>query len=195
MKKKMLIPLCLFAVVFTAAGSAKSLGLNLYVGGVYTNHQIHDVWDSAYDGFNYRNIRSKHMGGFNIGLSYELPKNWAIFGSTIFSFNRIYVNDTQFGFGYTFKPGKGFSLFLGGAFAIGGSQFIGNGAAEEGYTNIGGRLNLTAFYMFTGQLGIYLGFSDNIYKPVRGFYKNTLRKKLPDMANSINLALGFKIRF
>ena len=197
MKKKMLIPLCLFAVVFATAGSAKSLGLNLYVGGVYTNHQIHDVWDSAYDGFNHRHIRSKHMGGFNIGLSYELPKNWAIFGSTIFSFNRIYVNDTQFGFGYTFKPGKGFNLFLGGAFAIGGSQFVHSvrgGAAEEGYTNIGGGVNLTAYYMFTGQFGMYLGLHGNFYKPIRGYYK-AQNRILPHFANSTNVALGFKIRF
>ena len=209
MNKKLLFVCLVFALVFTGMLTAKSIGLDLEVGGAYNNHQLHRINNSyGYDGFKYHGIRSKSLGGVNIGISYPLPKNWAVFANTTFTFNNIFVNDTMLGVGYIFKPGKGFELLLGGALAFGGSAFqwaTGGAIVTESYFNLGGGINFTASYMFTGKFGMYAGASALYYKPVAG---NESRKRgsntttesiksgsLPDMAKSINIKLGLVVKF
>ncbi len=201
MNKKIVV-LMAFFTVFAGAASAKSIGLNLEIGAVYTNHQLHYFGGGTQsDGFRHHSIKFKHMGGFNVGLSYDLPKNWAIYASTIFAFNSIFANDTQFGIGYNFRLARGFSLFLGGAFAVGGSQFnriIANKSAEwEKYTNLGGGVRLTAAYMFTGRFGIYFGGWANYYKPIKGVKlgQEMPARNLPTMVQSLNAMAGLKIAF
>ncbi|AGT43934.1 DUF2715 domain-containing protein [Treponema pedis] len=201
MKKKIIL-ITVFSVLLAGALSAKTIGLNLEVGALYTNHQLHHFWKGTNsDGFRHHSNRYKHMGGFNIGLSYDLPKNWAIYGTTMFAFNSIFVNDTQFGIGYNFKPGKGFNLFLGGAFAVGGSKFTvtHSNVTKEIFksTNIGGGLKLTASYMFTRQFGIYFGACANYYKPVSGYVLGVEQSsdRLPDMAQSLNAMAGLRVYF
>lgn len=146
MNRKLLFVCLVFALVFTGMLTAKSIGLDLEVGGAYNNHQLHRIGSSyGSNGFRYHGISSKSLGGFNIGISYPLPKNWAVFANTTFTFNNIFVNDTMLGVGYIFKPGKGFELLLGGAFAFGGSAFqwaSGGAIITESYFNLGGGINL-----------------------------------------------------
>ena len=209
MNKKLFFVCLVFVLVFTGMLTAKSVGLNLEVGAAYNNHQLHNI-NSNYssDGFRYHGIRSKSLGGVNIGISYPLPKNWAVFANTTFTFNNIFVNDTMLGVGYIFKPGKGFELLLGGAFAFGGSAFqwaSGGAIITESYFNLGGGINFTASYMFTGKFGMYAGASALYYKPVAG-NESTKRGSnttttsinsgsLPDMAKSINIKLGLVVKF
>ena len=147
------------------------------------------------------------MGGVNIGISYPLPKNWAVFANTTFTFNNIFVNDTMLGVGYIFKPGKGFELLLGGAFAFGGSAFqwaTGGAIVTESYFNLGGGINFTASYMFTGKFGMYAGASALYYKPLSGNRETKIGNSsssvsiqpslLPNLAKSIGLKLGLKIK-
>jgi len=209
MNRKLFFVCLVFALVFTGMLTARSIGLDLEVGGAYNNHQLHRINNSyGYDGFKYHGIRSKSLGGVNIGISYPLPKNWAVFANTTFTFNNIFVNDTMLGVGYIFKPGKGFELLLGGAFAFGGSAFqraIGSDIITKSYFNLGGGINFTASYMFTGKFGMYAGASALYYKPVagnestkRGSNTTTTSIKsgsLPDMAKSINIKLGLVVKF
>ena len=209
MNKKLLFVCLVFALVFTGMLTAKSTGINLEVGAAYNNHQLHDIGKNyAYDGFKHHGIKSKSLGGFNIGISYPLPKNWAVFANTTFTFNHTFVNDTMLGAGYIFKPGKGFELLLGGAFAFGGSVFNypeGSLTVTDSYFNVGGGINFTASYMFTGKFGMYAGASALYYKPVagnestkRGSNTTTTSIKsgsLPDMAKSINIKLGLVVKF
>ena len=208
MNKKLLFVCLVFASVFTGMLTAKSVGLNLEAGGAYTNHQLHTITGYGYDGFRHHGISLQDLGGINIGISYPLPKNWAVFANTTFTFNNIFVNDTMLGVGYIFKPGKGFELLLGGAFAFGGSAFqraIGSDIITKSYFNLGGGINFTASYMFTGKFGMYAGASALYYKPVAG-NKSTKRgsktdtesiksDSLPDMAKSINIKLGLVVKF
>ncbi len=211
MKKKIILLFVAFTLVFVGTASAKSIGLSLNVGGLYTNHQLHYISDGkTYDNFQHHNIFSKHMGGFSAGLSYRLPKNWALYFDTMFAFNKIFVNDTQLGFGYIFRPGKGFEIFLCGGLAIGGSKFDYTRAGittEWKYFNVGGGLSLTASYMFTRKFGIYFGISDSYYKPVTGetrTYANDNKSgtwkalntgNMPKYNQSINARLGLKVNF
>ncbi|UTC83154.1 hypothetical protein [Treponema denticola] len=208
MNRKLFFVFLVFALLFTGMLTAKSIGLDLEVGGAYNNHQLHTIGSSyGSNGFRYHGISSKDLGGFNIGISYPLPKNWAVFANTTFTFNNIFVNDTMLGVGYIFKPGKGFELLLGGAFAFGGSAFQWanlNQIITDSYFNIGGGINFTASYMFTGKFGMYAGASALYYKPVVGNRStktgnNTTTTSiksgsLPDMAKSIGLKLGLKIK-
>lgn len=208
MNKKLFFVCLVFALVFTGMLTAKSTGINLEVGAAYTNHQLHNIGKNyAYDGFKHHGISSKSLGGFNIGISYPLPKNWAVFANTTFTFNHTFVNDTMLGAGYTFKPGKGFELLLGGAFAFGGSAFqwaSGSAIITDSYFNIGGGINFTASYMFTSKFGMYAGASAIYYKPVVGKRSTKIgnstnsasikSSSLPDMAKSINIKLGLKIK-
>lgn len=199
MNKKAFIFVCFFLTLFVGFASAKTLGLNLLVGGVYTNHQLHYSSGTGSDGFSTWTIRSKHMGGFNIGLFYDLPKNWSVYLNTQFSFNKIFVNDTQAGFGYNFKPGKSFNLFLGGAFAFGGSKHSSPGSnSSVEYGNIGGGVAFIPSFMLSNKVGMYLGVMGSIYKPVSSTHvtrinntsKRTENVLLPKMATSINVMLG-----
>ena len=208
MNRKLFFVCLVFALVFTGMLTAKSTGINLEVGGAYNNHQLHRINNSyGYDGFKYHGIRSKSLGGFNIGISYPLPKNWAVFANTTFTFNNIFVNDTMLGVGYIFKPGKGFELLLGGAFAFGGSALNktkNKPKVTYSYFNIGGGINFTASFMFTGKFGMYAGASAIYYKPVAGNISTKIgnstssagikSSSLPDMAKSINIKLGLKIK-
>ena len=205
MNKKLFFVCLVFALVFTGMLTAKSTGINLEVGAAYNNHQLHNIGKNyAYDGFKHHGIRSKSLGGVNIGISYPLPKNWAVFANTTFTFNHTFVNDTMLGVGYIFKPGKGFELLLGGAFAFGGSAFLINNETTVSYFNVGGGINFTASYMFTGKFGMYAGASAIYYKPVAGNISTKIGNStsstgiksgsLPDMAKSINIKLGLKIK-
>jgi len=206
MNKKLFFVCLVFALVFTGMLTAKSVGINLEVGAAYNNHQLHNIGKNyAYDGFRHHGIRSKSLGGFNIGISYPLPKNWAVFANTTFTFNHTFVNDTMLGVGYIFKPGKSFELLLGGAFAFGGSVFNwpeGSLTATDSYFNVGAGINFTASYMFTGKFGMYAGASVIYYGPVYGNWAkkdvngNSYSRKgnLPDLAKSIGAKLGVKIK-
>lgn len=208
MNKKLFFVCLVFALVFTGMLTAKSTGINLEVGAAYNNHQLHNIGKNyAYDGFKHHGIRSKSLGGVNIGISYPLPKNWAVFANTTFTFNHTFVNDTMLGVGYIFKPGKGFELLLGGAFAFGGSAFNyteNNSNVTESYFNIGGGINFTASFMFTRKFGMYAGASLIYYKPVSGrkSIKNGNSSRttninsglMPDLTKSIGLKLGLKIK-
>ena len=206
MNRKLFFVCLVFALVFTGMLTAKSVGINLEVGAAYNNHQLHNIGKNyAYDGFRHHGIRSKSLGGFNIGISYPLPKNWAVFANTTFTFNHTFVNDTMLGVGYIFKPGKGFELLLGGAFAFGGSVFNwpeGSLTATDSYFNVGAGINFTASYMFTGKFGMYAGASVIYYGPVYGNWAkkdvngNSYSRKgnLPDLAKSIGAKLGVKIK-
>ena len=205
MNKKLFFVCLVFALVFTGMLTAKSTGINLEVGAAYNNHQLHNIGKNyAYDGFKHHGIRSKSLGGLNIGISYPLPKNWAVFANTTFTFNHTFVNDTMLGAGYTFKPGKGFELLLGGAFAFGGSVFSypkGNFTYTDSYFNIGGGINFTASFMFTGKFGMYAGASALYYKPIYGNWSqkdangtHSRKGELPDLAKSIGAKLGVKIK-
>ncbi|UTY26547.1 hypothetical protein [Treponema denticola] len=208
MNRKLFFVCLVFALVFTGMLTAKSIGLDLEVGGAYNNHQLHTIGSSyGSNGFRYHGIRSKSLGGFNIGVSYPLPKNWAVFANTTFTFNNIFVNDTMLGVGYIFKPGKGFELLLGGAFAFGGSAFqwaSGGAIITESYFNLGGGINFTASYMFTSKFGMYAGASALYYKPLSGNLETKIGNSsssvsiksgsLPDLAKSIGLKLGLKIK-
>ncbi|UTC66084.1 MULTISPECIES: hypothetical protein [unclassified Treponema] len=208
MNKKIFFVCLAFALIFTGMLTAKSIGLNLEVGAAYTNHQLHRIGRNyAHDGFRHHGIRSKSLGGVNIGISYPLPKNWEVFANTTFAFNNTFVNDTMLGVGYVFKPGKGFNLLLGGAFAFGGSVFSwpeGSTTVTTSYFNIGGGINFTASYMFTRKFGMYAGASAIYYKPVAGNWSrkvgnstnsgNIQSNTLPDLAKSINIKLGLKVR-
>ena len=208
MNRKLLFVCLVFALVFTGMLTAKSTGINLEVGGAYNNHQLHTIGkDYDDDYFKYHNISSQNLGGFNIGISYPLPKNWAVFANTTFTFNHTFVNDTMLGVGYIFKPGKGFELLLGGAFAFGGFAFNKTKSKPKvtySYFNIGGGINFTASFMFTGKFGMYAGASAIYYKPVAGNISTKIgnstssagikSSSLPDMAKSINIKLGLKIK-
>ena len=207
MNKKLFFVCLVFALVFTGMLTAKSTGINLEVGAAYTNHQLHTINGYGSNGFRHHGIRSKSLGGVNIGISYPLPKNWAVFANTTFTFNNIFVNDTMLGVGYIFKPGKGFELLLGGAFAFGGSAFqwaTGGAIVTESYFNLGGGINFTASYMFTGKFGMYAGASALYYKPLSGNRETKIGNSsssvsiqpsvLPNLAKSIGLKLGLKIK-
>ena len=205
MNKKLFFVCLVFALVFTSMLTAKSTGINLEVGAAYNNHQLHNIGkNDANDGFKHHGIRSKSLGGVNIGISYPLPKNWAVFANTTFTFNHTFVNDTMLGVGYIFKPGKGFELLLGGAFAFGGSAFLINNETTVSYFNVGGGINFTASYMFTGKFGMYAGASALYYKPLSGNRETKIGNSsssvsiqpslLPNLAKSIGLKLGLKIK-
>ena len=208
MNRKLFFVCLVFALVFTGMLTAKSIGLDLEVGGAYNNHQLHTIGSSyGSNGFRYHGISSKSLGGVNIGISYPLPKNWAVFANTTFTFNNIFVNDTMLGVGYIFKPGKGFELLLGGAFAFGGSAFqwaSGGAIITESYFNLGGGINFTASYMFTSKFGMYAGALALYYKPLSGNLETKIGNSsssvsiksgsLPDLAKSIGLKLGLKIK-
>lgn len=198
MNKKIILVAGIF-FFFAGMLQAKSTGIGLEIGADYTNHQIHTFGEHKNDGFGIHSIKFKHMGGFNLSISYSIPKNWALYASTTFAFNSVFVNDTQLGIGYNFAVGKGFNLFFGGGFAIGGAKFtakIFNETKEYlKYTNIGGGLKLTASYMFTKILGVYFGTALNYYKPVKGYLWGTevQSKDLPNISKSINVYAGLKI--
>lgn len=206
MNKKLFFVCLVFALVFTGMLTAKSTGINLEVGAAYNNHQLHDIGKNyAYDGFKHHGIKSKSLGGFNIGISYPLPKNWAVFANTTFTFNHTFVNDTMLGAGYIFKPGKGFELLLGGAFAFGGSVFNypeGSLTVTDSYFNVGGGINFTASFMITRKFGMYAGASVIYYRPVYGNWvkkdtngnSDSRKGKLPNLAKSIGAKLGVKIK-
>lgn len=208
MNRKLFFVCLVFALVFTGMLTARSIGLDLEVGGAYNNHQLHTIGSSyGSNGFRYHGISSKSLGGVNIGISYPLPKNWAVFANTTFTFNNIFVNDTMLGVGYIFKPGKGFELLLGGAFAFGGSAFqwaTGGAIVTESYFNLGGGINFTASYMFTSKFGMYAGASALYYKPLSGNRETKIGNSsssvsiqprlLPNLAKSIGLKLGLKIK-
>ncbi|UTC75581.1 DUF2715 domain-containing protein [Treponema sp. OMZ 792] len=208
MNKKIFFVCLVFALVFTGMLTAKSIGLNLEAGAAYTNHQLHYFDnDTRHDGFKHQGIKSKSLFGFNLGVSYPLPKNWSVFVSTVFAFNRTFVSDTMLGAGYTFKPGKGFDLFLGGGLAFGGSVFkwsSGNVSITNRFFNIGAGINLTASFMFTNKIGMFAGISNTYYKPVSGKWSNKIGDKttsgdiasnhMPDLAKSISGRLGVKIK-
>lgn len=192
----------IFMFLFCGTVSAKTIGLNLLVGGVYTNHQLHNSSEQNSYGFSTWTIWSKHMGGFNVGLFYDLPKNWSLYLNTQFSFNKIFVNDTQAGFGYNFKPGKGFNMFLGGGFAFGGSKHRISNTKSHEYGNIGGGIAFIPSFMFSNKLGMYMGVMGSIYKPVSSKVVTKTNNKytrennyLRRMASSINVMLGLKIIF
>lgn len=198
MNKKIIL-IAAFSLFFAGMLQAKNIGIGLEIGADYTHHRIHRFGKSKDYGFGTHSSMFKHMGGFNFAISYSLPKNWAVYASTIFAFNATFVNDTQLGIGYNFALGKGFHLFLGGGFAIGGSKFTAKMLTETKeylkYTNIGGGLKLTASYMFTKMLGMYFGTSAHYYKPVKGYVFGTEKPfdALPSMVQSINLCAGIKI--
>ena len=206
MNKKLFFVCLVFALVFTGMLTAKSTGINLEVGAAYNNHQLHDIGKNyANDRFKHHGIRSKSLGGFNIGISYPLPKNWAVFANTTFTFNHTFVNDTMLGVGYIFKPGKGFELLLGGAFAFGGSVFSyqkGNFTYTDSYFNVGGGINFMASYMFTSKFGMYAGASAIYYSPVYGSWakkdtngnSHSRTENLPNLTKSIGAKLGVKIK-
>ncbi len=207
MNKKIILFFVAFTLVFAGNASAKSIGLDLNFGVVYTNHQLHDVSNvDQVTQFKTRSIRSMHMGGFNIGIAYDLPKNWALYLDTAFSFNKLFVNDTQLGFGYVFKPGKKFQIFLGGGLGLGGSVFshsIGSTTHTQSYFNVGGGVRLTTTYLFTEKFGMYLGVSGNFYKPVAGEIKTKIgdkesTRKISENTSynqSLGANLGFTIKF
>ena len=77
MNKKLFFVCLVFALVFTSMLTAKSTGINLEVGAAYNNHQLHNIGkNDANDGFKHHGIRSKSLGGVNIGISYPLPKHY-----------------------------------------------------------------------------------------------------------------------
>ncbi len=208
MNKKIIVFLIAFMLIFVGTASAKSLGLSLNVGALYTNHQLHSVGNvDERTHFKYHGISSMNLGGFTVGLAYRLPKNWALYLDSMFSFNKTFVNDTQLGFGYIFRLGKGFDLFLSGGLALGGSVFShseGHSEISTSYFNIGGGLSLTASYMFTRKFGIYFGISDNYYKPVSRKRKikingssveTSFLNSMPKYNKSINARLGLKVNF
>ena len=208
MNKKLFFVCLVFALVFTGMLTAKSTGLNLEVGAAYTNHQLHTFGkDTKSDGFKYQGIKSKSLFGVNLGISYPLPKNWAVFVNTTFAFNNTFVNDTMLGAGYIFKPTRGVDLFLGGGLALGGSVFKwskGSVSTTYKFFNIGAGINFTASVMFTNKIGMYAGISDTYYKPVSGKWTEKVGDKtfsgdipsalMPDLAKSINIKLGLKIK-
>ena len=54
MNRKLFFVCLVFALVFTGMLTAKSIGLDLEVGGAYNNHQLHRINNSyGYDGFKY----------------------------------------------------------------------------------------------------------------------------------------------
>lgn len=197
----------LFFVFFVLGLSAKNSGFVLNLGGAYTNHRLNYIdTDNNSENFKHHMVKYKHLGGFNIGASYAFPKNWSVYIQSIFSFNNVFVNDTQLGLGYTFQLKNGFKLFLGGAFAIGGSifKYSYNGITVENRAfNIGGGIDLTASYMFMEKFGVFIGFSDALYKSINGKeivyangekkFRDIEEKYMPDLTNSVNLKLGFKI--
>jgi len=208
MNKKLFFICLVFALVFTSMLTAKSVGLNLEAGVAYTNHQLHYFSNNTgTDGFKHQWIRSKSLFGFNLGISYPLPKNWSVFVNTTFAFNNTFVNDTMLGAGYIFKPGRGVDIFLGGGLGFGGSVFKwASGSISTAYKffNIGAGINLTASFMFTDKIGMYVGISDTYYKPVSGKWSTKVGDKnssgdissgeMPDLAKSINGRLGVKIK-
>lgn len=208
MNRKIVFVCLVFALVFTGMLTAKSTGLNLEAGAAYTNHQLHTFSNNTKsDGFKYQGIKSKGLFGVNLGISYPLPKNWAVFANTTFAFNSTFVNDTMLGVGYIFKPGNVFDLFLGGGLAFGGSVFnwaSGSASTTHKFFNIGAGINLTASFMFTNKIGIYAGISDTYYKPVSGKWSTKIgdntssgdisSSNMPDLAKSINGRLGVKIK-
>lgn len=194
---------CFSAITFVfAKGTA---GLSFDVGAQYLNHQLHNFGkDNKNNGndFNYHSIAFKNMGGFNLGMNYEIAKNWSVFLNTAFSFNSTFVNDTVLGFGYTFGLDKGFRLFLGGGLAFGGSEFSKtyyNTTTKTSYVNVGGAVQLVASYMFTRMFGIYFGVSDNLYAVVKGTRKigstttDIQTDYLPDMNKSMSAKVGLRI--
>lgn len=208
MNKKLFFVCLVFALVFTGMLTAKSIGLNLEAGLAYTNHQLHYFNKDTYsDGFKHHTIRSKSLFGVNLGISYPLPKNWAVFVNTTFAFNNTFVNDTMLGAGYIFKPTRGVDLFLGGGLALGGSVFKwaeGSVSNTHKFFNIGAGINFTASVMFTDKIGMYVGISDTYYKPVSGKWSRKVGDKtssgdipsslMPDLTKSINGRLGVKIK-
>lgn len=200
MNKKLVFVLITLVLVSTMGLSAKSIGLDLDIGGVYTRHIQHTIGstpDGA--GFYHHSAHHKNLGGFSLGLSYHLPKNWSVYVSSLFTFYRTFVNDTQIGFGYTFNMYKGINLFVGGGFAMGGSVSKYSDIRSEHYFNIGGGLNLVSSYMFSSRIGMFLGLSTACYKPVSGKSKiNNLTADLNTkslMHQSFNLQLGLRVRF
>ena len=176
MNKKLFFVCLVFALVFTGMLTAKSIGLNLEAGAAYTNHQLHTFGkDTKSDGFKYQGIKSKSLFGVNLGISYPLPKNWAVFVNTTFAFNNTFVNDTMLGAGYIFKPTRGVDLFLGGGLALGGSVFKwakGSVSTTYKFFNIGAGINFTASVMFTNKIGMYAGISD--IRKRKGFENTSL---------------------
>lgn len=202
MNKKILFIFIGLLTISTTALSAKALGVELDVGGVYTRHSQHSI-GSCCDGagFSSYSKASKNLGGLSLGINYQLTKNWALFANTMFTFHRTFVNDTQLGVGYTFLLGKGFNLFIGGGFALGGSISKYNENYTTKYFGIGGGFSVTASYMFTRQLGIYFGVSDSYYKPVTGKIetKNVITKLRADslknkIHQSLNARIGLRIK-
>ncbi len=206
--KKKLILICVFTFILTGILSAKSEDFNMEIGAVYTNHQLHNIGDIAENAFQTFTILTMHLGGFDVGFNYRLDKQWYVYFSTMFAFNKMFVNDTQLGFGYNFQPGKGFNLFLGAGLALGGSVFkhtSNNITSQEEYFTVGGGISLLGSYMFSRYIGIYFGISDSYYKPITGRHKKSdenggawTKYKITELntfTKSINARAGVKVHF
>ncbi|UTC62009.1 DUF2715 domain-containing protein [Treponema sp. OMZ 787] len=197
MNKKIFFVFVGLVMISTASLSARDLGIDLDVGGAYTRHSQHYI-GSCCDGagFSTNSKASKNLGGIHLGVNFGLPKNWSVFADTMFTFNKTLVNDTQLGIGYNFLLGKGFKLFVGGAFSFGGSISKYSDKHTTRYFGIGGGLNVTASYMFTRKFGIYFGVADNYYKPVSGKNKEgniTTEFKDNDFKNKIHQSINAKV--
>ncbi len=197
MKKKIIILIAL-TVFSTAMLSARGVGINLDIGGQYCNHELHTIGSTSSNGTYTHAILGQHLGGFNIGLEYSINKNWAFLAETIFSIkNNGFVNDSLIGFGYNFRLSKGFNAFFGGGFAFGGNVNVGSPTIEYAY--VGGGLKGEVSYMFSSMFGAYAGGTLNLYGiptlTTRYSSGNTTKTNpTQDMAKSLNLKLGMRIR-
>ncbi|MEL3908934.1 MAG: hypothetical protein P1P64_08020 [Treponemataceae bacterium] len=199
-----------FVCVLSIASFAFAKGnLSLDIGAQYANNQLHRFGKEPSNKFHNHNIRLQHMGGFNLGVNYEIAKNWGIFLNSAFSFNNVFLNDTVLGFGYTFAiPKAPIKLFLGGGLALGGFIYDNNIASVKTRTshfNLGAGLQLVGSYMFTNMFGCFFGADLNYYGVLSGKEKTTVssatntssisKSNLPDLAKTFHLKAGLRIAF
>lgn len=202
MKKFISFILVIFLVSFVFA----EIGLTFDIGGHYANEQRHKFGTDVSD-FHTQVITMQHMGGFDIGVNYEIAKGWGVFFNSAFSFNNLFLNDSLLGFGYTFKmDNSDFKVFLGGGLAFGGLIYKTKKAdITTSYFNLGAGVQVVGSYMFKNKFGVFFGADLNYYGVLSGntkikigdkTSKNEIDKKLlPSMAKSFHLKAGLRIGF
>ncbi len=190
MKKKCLVVVALLVSASMLFAAGKKITFD--IGPMYTlssNHLKRTV-----GGTKQKIAKFANLGGINATLSYDIAKNFGVYGMANFTFGSVlhtktktksggketdteretdvdlvYAIDSQFGFFYTFKPLKNLDLRLGAGIGLGGhgwNRTIGSSEIRNHVTNIGAGINFDVSYMFTSLVGIYGGVCDTMYGTV-----------------------------
>lgn len=203
MKKKII--LLGFALVLVTGTFAQKFTIDL--GGIFTHTAAYDWGTAPYKQY-WSSSKGRIGGGFDFQFRYKFFKELAVYTLLDVAFPArhdvlIYGNyliDWQLGLGWRFNLAKNFDFFVGGGLAVGGTEDKTKSTnTTVSMTNVGFGVNGVFSYMFIKNVGIYFGFSDNIYAPVNKKTKvgETVTQKKPTerLTNSLNLKLGLQLEF